>query len=74
MPQSLSVDEVADAIKKMSRRERGRLLGKIAEIEDLLEELDDIADVIRARGETTRPYEEFLEELKAEGRDIQTGD
>ena len=74
MPQSLSVDEVADAIKKMSPRERGRLLSKIAEIEDLLEELDDIADVIRARGETTRPYEEFLEELKAEGRDIQTGD
>jgi hypothetical protein len=70
MSHVLSVDEIADAIKKLSPRERGQLLSKIAEIEDLLEELEDIADVIRARGEPTRPYEEFLEELRAEGRDV----
>ena len=70
MPQSLSVDEVADAINRMNRRQRGRLLSKIAENQELLEELDDIVDVIRARGEPTRPYEEFIEELRAKGRDL----
>ena len=74
MLESPSVDEVAEAINRMSQRQRQRLLSKLMEIEGLIEDLDDIADLIRARDEPSRPFDEFMEELKAEGRDIETGD
>ncbi len=70
MSQQLSVDEIANAIKQMSPRQRERLLSKISEIDDLLEDLEDIRDIRRTKGEPTRPFDEFVEELRAEGHDI----
>lgn len=70
MMQPLSVDEVANAIRKMSPRQRGRLLSKISDIDELLEDLEDIRDLRRTRDEPTKPLDEFVEELRAEGHEI----
>ena len=68
--QTLSVDEVANAIRKMSPRQRERLLSKISDIDSLLEDLEDIRDLRRTKDELTMPFDEFVEELRAEGHEI----
>lgn len=70
LSQSPSVEEVAEAIKKMDCRQRRQLLSKLMEYEGLIEDLSDIADLIRTRDEPSRPFDEFINELRAEGRDI----
>jgi len=70
MPRLKSVDEVAAAIEEMSENEREQLLLRMAKMDDLLEDLEDIADLIRCSREPTQPLEEFIAELRAEGRDV----
>lgn len=70
MPNHPTVDEVVDAIKKMSPRQRRHLTSKLAEDEALTEEIGDIIALIRTDKEPGEPFDEFVEELKAEGYDI----
>jgi len=70
MRRSKSVDEVAAAIAEMTEQEREQLLLRMAKMDDLLEDLEDVADLLRFARESGRPYEDFLAELKAEGRDV----
>lgn len=67
---SKSVEEIASAIERMSQSDREELLLRMARMDDILEDLDDIADLIRASHESSRPFDEFVEELRAKGRDI----
>lgn len=71
MPVHKSVDEVVTAIKDMSRQEREELLLKMAGMDDIVEDLEDVTDILRRSHEPTRSYEDFLNELQAEGRDVQ---
>lgn len=65
-----SVDEIASAIEAMSQEEREELLLRMAKMEDVLEDLEDLADLLHAAREPSRPYEDFLSELRAEGHDV----
>ena len=65
-----SVDEVAAAIQEMSQSEREALLLRMAKMDDVLEDLEDIADLLRSAKDTSRPYEEFLADLRSQGRDV----
>jgi hypothetical protein len=69
---SRSVDEIVDAIEHMSQEEREALLLRMARIDDLLEELEDVAALLRSAREPARPYQDFLDELRSEGREIQS--
>ncbi|MCX6343731.1 MAG: hypothetical protein NT018_01495 [Armatimonadetes bacterium] len=70
MPISKSVEEIAAAIEEMNPTQRSELLLRIAKIDDILEELEDVADLIHAAQEPSRPFVDFLSELKAEGHDV----
>lgn len=65
-----SVDKIAAEIEGLSREDREALLVRMAKMGDLLEELEDVADLLQSAREPARPYEEFLDELRAEGREI----
>jgi len=60
-----SVEEIAAAIERMSHEDREKLIARMANIDDLLEDLEDVLDLVRAAREGGRPYEEFLAELRA---------
>lgn len=66
----MSVDEVVAAIESMSEKEREELLMRLAVMDELLEDLGDIMDVIRSKHEEATPFDEFITELRAEGRDV----
>jgi hypothetical protein len=70
MATNSSVDKIAAEIAGLSRDDREALLVRMAKMGDLLEELEDVADLLRSAREPARPYEEFLNELKAEGREV----
>jgi len=70
MPSSMSVDEIVSAIKVLGEEDRQTLLMQLAQIDELLDDLEDIACVLRAKNEPGRPFEEFLAEMRAEGRDV----
>jgi hypothetical protein len=70
MPTSKSVDEIAAAIEEMNPTQRSELLLRMAKIDDILEELEDVADIIHSAQEPSRPFADFLSELKAEGHDV----
>ena len=65
-----SVDKIAAEIEGLGREDREALLVRMAKMGDLLEELEDVADMLRSAREPARPYEEFLTELRAEGREV----
>lgn len=65
-----SVDEVVAAIEDMNQEDRQDLLLRLAKIDDLLDDLEDVADLVRSAQERGRPFDDFLAELKAEGRDL----
>lgn len=72
-----SVDEIVgamkaldEAIRGLDEEERDGLRAQMAKIDELMEDLEDMLDLIRARSETRIPYEDFLAELRAEGRDV----
>jgi hypothetical protein len=64
----LTVDEVVTAVKGFSKRDRKALLAKMAEMEDLWEDVEGVFLIVSRRDEPSRPYGEFAEELKREGR------
>ena len=65
-----SVEEVAAAIEDMSQKEREVLLMRMAKMDDVLEDLEDIADLLRSARESSRPYDEFLADIRASGLDV----
>lgn len=67
----LRVDEVVSLIEEMDQKEREELLLRLASIDDLLEDLEDIADLLHAAREQSKPFEDFLSELRAERGDLQ---
>jgi len=68
MPVHLGVDELAREIKALSTPERQKLLLNLAGLDEFIEDLEDIADIIHSKGEPVRAYDEFVKELKEEGR------
>lgn len=66
MAEARTVDEIVAAVKQMSAQDRGDLLLRLAQIDDLLEDLDDIRDILRSAQESDRPFDEFIAELRAE--------
>lgn len=64
----ISVDHILEALPSLSKVERRRLLEGLCAYPDLVEDLHDIATILERRNEPTRPYQEFVEELKAEGK------
>ncbi len=64
----LTVGDVVTAVKGFSKRDRQALLAKMAEMEDLWEDVEDIFLIVSRRDERSRPYSEFAKELKREGR------
>ena len=65
-----SVDEIVAAIQEMGPEDRGQLMLKLAQIDDLMEDLEDVAELIRASRTRSRPFAEFLAELRAERGDL----
>jgi len=65
-----SVDEIVAAIQGMGEHDREELILRLAQLDDLIEDLEDVLDAIRAAQEEDTPYEEFVSELRAEGRDV----
>ena len=63
-----TVGEILKALPSLSAAERMKLLDGLCQYSDLAEDLRDVMIIIERRGEPTRPYEEFAEELKVEGR------
>ena len=66
----MTVDEIVAAIKALDEDDRCRLLAELIKIDDLMEDLEDIVDILRSDHGSERPYDEFLAELRAEGRDV----
>lgn len=65
-----SVDEIVAAIQKMGQEDREQLVLRLTQLDDLMEDLGDVLDVIRSAHEAGTPYEDFVAELRAEGRDV----
>ena len=57
--------------KGTSRRHAAKLIRRAIELHiDALETAEDLTIIHRTRDEPSRPFEEFLAELRAEGRDV----
>ena len=63
-----AVDRILETLPSLSKAERRRLLEGLCAHPDLLEDLHDIVTILEPRNEASRPYDEFVEELRAEGR------
>jgi hypothetical protein len=50
------------ALMAMPEDERGAVLGRIAENDELWEDLMDLAVIAQRRGEPTQPFREYLAE------------
>lgn len=59
-----------EVIKGLDEEERENLKAVVAKIDELMEDLEDMLDLITAKGEKRVPYEDFMAELKVEGRDV----
>ena len=60
---------MSDALQYLTdeRGERTAVVLPIAEYEQLLEDLEDLAVVAERRDEPTIPHEQFIDELKRDG-------
>ena len=67
MSGQLKVEQVAEAIERMTDEERQELLTRVAKLEEFWQDLEDVADVLRSADEESRPYEKFADELRKEG-------
>ena len=63
-----TLDQILVALPSLSKAERRKLLDSLCLYRDLLEDLHDILTLIERKDEPSRPYEEFVEELKVEGK------
>ena len=66
MATSKTVDDIVEMVRDLSPGDREDLLLRLAQIDDLLDDLDDVKDLLRAARESSRPFEEFLAEVKKE--------
>jgi hypothetical protein len=62
------VPEVWAAFEALSPDQRGDFLARLVEDDELREDLLDSIVMVQRRGQPSRPYEEFVEELRREGR------
>ncbi|MBI2872074.1 MAG: hypothetical protein HYY00_02660 [Chloroflexi bacterium] len=62
------VDDILKALPTLTKTERRRLLEGLCANPHLMEDLHDIVTLLERRDEPSRPYEEFVQELKAEGK------
>jgi uncharacterized protein Yka (UPF0111/DUF47 family) len=70
MSNAKTIDEIVAAVREMDQEGREDLLLRLAQIDDLMEDLEDVADLLRAARESSRPFDEFLAELRAERSDL----
>jgi hypothetical protein len=56
------------AFKSLPEEAQGAFLRRMMEDAEWFEEIEDALSIIRGRDEPSRPFEEFEEELKREGR------
>ena len=66
----MTVDQIVSAILGLSEEERGDLALRLVQMDELMEDIEDVLTILRTADEPSRPYEEFIDELRAEGRDI----
>ena len=64
----LTVEQVVSAVKVFNYQERQQFLSALADIDELWEDIKDMFLILSRRGEPSRPYSEFVAELKNEGR------
>lgn len=64
MSTSKTVDEIVEMVKDLSPGDRDDLVLRLAQIDELLEDLDDVRDLLRSARETSRPFEEFVAEVR----------
>ncbi|MBI2916562.1 MAG: CopG family transcriptional regulator [Chloroflexi bacterium] len=62
------MDEIMKILPTLTKAERRKLLAELCNDPDLLEDLHDIATLLERAGEPSRPYDEFVRELQAEGK------
>lgn len=71
MPGKLSIDEIVAAIRALDEQERLDLVGRLVKMDDLMEDFEDTLYMLhRPDDERKCTLEEFLAELRAEGRDV----
>lgn len=63
-----TIGEILKVLPSFSAVERKRLLDVLCRYPDLVEDLRDIIVILERKEEPPRSYEEFTEELRAEGR------
>jgi len=63
-----AVDHILKTLPTLTKAERRKLLTGLCADPELMEDLYDIVTLRERRGEPSRPYEEFVGELQAEGR------
>lgn len=67
----LDARKLAELLKKLPPEEREEFAALIVsdpELADVREEIEDSLLIVKTEGEPSRPYEEFAEELRREGR------
>ncbi len=64
----LTVEQVVSAVKVFNYQERQQFLLALADIDELWEDIKDTFLILSRRDEPSRPYSEFVAELKNEGR------
>jgi len=62
------IEDVWAGFCSLSREEKRALAQRFLEDADFREDLLDVALILQRAGEPSRPYVEFAEELKREGR------
>jgi len=59
-----TVVEVLEALRSLSKEERAVLWEKLVDTPEIGEEIEDIATILERRDEPSRPYAEFVSELR----------
>ncbi len=65
---TLTVEQVVSAVKVFNYQERQQFLAALADTDELWEDMKDIFLILSRRDEPSRPFSEFVAELKNEGR------
>ncbi|GEM_PF-1231288 len=63
-----TMDDILKKLSTLSKADRRKLLEELCADPDLREDLYDIRTLLQRKGEPTRPYDEFVQELKAEDK------
>jgi len=65
---ALTIEQIVCAVKLFNYQERQQFLAALADIDELWEDMKDMFLILSRRDEPSRPYSEFVAELKSEGR------